>query len=150
MQQEVHSIELHVEQNQIDLWECLKFHHPSSSDDKDDAPMANASWLSSLVIVFDVFWDIFILFIFCWNSWIFYYSVYPSPSETFRGSDFWCVWFLLLCFTLCHFVTKMGNSLYLHRDCIFNRSSDFCPRMAKRGVCSFVISHILLDKITSL
>jgi hypothetical protein len=20
-----------------------------------------------------------------------YYSVYPSPSETFRGSNFWCV-----------------------------------------------------------
>jgi hypothetical protein len=23
----------------------------------------------------------------------------------------------------------------LDRDCIFNRSSDFCPRMAKGGVC---------------
>jgi len=40
MQQEVHSINLRVEQNQLDLQECLKFHHPSSSDDKDDAPMA--------------------------------------------------------------------------------------------------------------
>jgi hypothetical protein len=43
MQQEVHSINLGVEQNQLDLRECLKFHHPSSSDDEDDAPMANAS-----------------------------------------------------------------------------------------------------------
>jgi hypothetical protein len=39
MQQEVHSINLRVEQNQLDLQECLKFHHPSSSDDEDDAPM---------------------------------------------------------------------------------------------------------------
>jgi hypothetical protein len=40
MQQEVHSINLRVKQNQLDLQECLKFHHPSSSDDEDDAPMA--------------------------------------------------------------------------------------------------------------
>jgi hypothetical protein len=38
MQQEVHSINLRVEQNQLDLRECLKYHHPSSSDDEDDAP----------------------------------------------------------------------------------------------------------------
>jgi hypothetical protein len=34
-----------------------------------------------------------------------------------------------------------------------NRSSDFCPRMAKMakmGVCKFVIGCILLDKITSM
>jgi hypothetical protein len=37
MQQEIHSINLRVEQNQLDLQECLKFHHPSSSDDGDDA-----------------------------------------------------------------------------------------------------------------
>jgi hypothetical protein len=43
MQQEVHSINLRVDQNQIDLRECLKFHHLSSSDDEDDAPMADAS-----------------------------------------------------------------------------------------------------------
>jgi hypothetical protein len=43
MQQEVHSINLLVEQNQIDFQECLKFHHPSSNDDEDDAPMADAS-----------------------------------------------------------------------------------------------------------
>jgi len=38
MQKEVHSINLRVEQNQLDLRECLKFHHPASSDDEDDAP----------------------------------------------------------------------------------------------------------------
>jgi len=43
MQQEVHSINLRVEQNQLDLQECLKYHHSSSSDDEDDAPMADAS-----------------------------------------------------------------------------------------------------------
>jgi hypothetical protein len=43
MQQDVHSINLCVEQNQLDLRECLQFHHPSSRDDEDDAPMANAS-----------------------------------------------------------------------------------------------------------
>jgi hypothetical protein len=37
MQQEIHSINQRVEQNQLDLQECLKFHHPSSSDDEDDA-----------------------------------------------------------------------------------------------------------------
>jgi hypothetical protein len=31
-----------------------------------------------------------------------YYSVYPGPSETVRGSNFYYSWFLLLlCFTLC-------------------------------------------------
>jgi hypothetical protein len=37
MKQKIHSINLRVEQNQLDLQECLKFHHPSSSDDEDDA-----------------------------------------------------------------------------------------------------------------
>jgi hypothetical protein len=38
MQQEVYSINLRVEQNQLDFRECLKFHHPSSNDDENDAP----------------------------------------------------------------------------------------------------------------
>jgi hypothetical protein len=46
------------------------------------------------------------------------------------------VWFFsLLYFTLFPFVTKRGSNFDLDRDCIFNRSSDFCPRMAKGGVC---------------
>jgi hypothetical protein len=43
MQQEVHSINLRVEQSQLDIQECLKHHHPSNSDDEDDAPMAEAA-----------------------------------------------------------------------------------------------------------
>jgi len=38
MQHEVHSINKCVEQNQLDLKECLKYHHSGSSDDDDDAP----------------------------------------------------------------------------------------------------------------
>jgi hypothetical protein len=37
-------------------------------------------------------------------------------------------------------VTKRGSNFYFDRDCIFNRSSDFCPRRAKRGsliVCNW-------------
>jgi predicted nucleic acid-binding Zn-ribbon protein len=37
IQLEVHSINKRVEQNQLDLKECPKYHHPSSSDDEDDA-----------------------------------------------------------------------------------------------------------------
>jgi hypothetical protein len=40
MQQEVHSINLCVEQCQLDIQECLQHHHSSSSDDEDNAPMA--------------------------------------------------------------------------------------------------------------
>jgi hypothetical protein len=43
LQQEVHSINLRVEQSQLDIQEYLRHHHPSSSDDEDDAPMADAS-----------------------------------------------------------------------------------------------------------
>jgi hypothetical protein len=39
MQLAVHSIDRHVEQNQLDLQECLKYHHPSSSDNEDVADM---------------------------------------------------------------------------------------------------------------
>jgi len=37
MQLEVHSINKRVEKNQLDLKECLKYHHPSSNDDEDYA-----------------------------------------------------------------------------------------------------------------
>jgi hypothetical protein len=37
MQLTVHSIDRRVEQNQLDLQECLKYHHPSGSDDEEDA-----------------------------------------------------------------------------------------------------------------
>jgi hypothetical protein len=35
MQLAVHSIDRYVEQNQLDLQECLKYHQPRSSDDED-------------------------------------------------------------------------------------------------------------------
>jgi hypothetical protein len=47
------------------------------------------------------------------------------------------VWFfLLLSFTLCPFVTKKESNFYFWTGNVFpNRLSDFCPRMAKGGVC---------------
>jgi hypothetical protein len=47
-------------------------------------------------------------------------------------------------------VTKMGSNFFFGLGFYFHWSSDFCPRMAKGGVCQFVIGHILLDKIISL
>jgi len=66
-----------------------------------------------------------------------YYSVYPGPSETVRGSNFYSSYvLLLLCFTLFPFVTKRGSNFYfLTRNVFPNQSSDFCPRMAKGVVC---------------
>jgi hypothetical protein len=73
MQREVHSINLRVEHNQLDLLECLKYHHPSSSDDEDDVPMAEVA--RSLCCVFFVFFFLrqFILdnLLNMFNSWIF-------------------------------------------------------------------------------
>jgi hypothetical protein len=44
--------------------------------------------------------------------------------------------FLLTLFNSLSFCDKKGGVIFdLDRDCIFNRSSDFCPRMAKWGVC---------------
>jgi hypothetical protein len=79
-----------------------------------------------------------------------YYSVYPGHSETVRGSNFYYSWsLLLLCFTLCPFVTKRGSNFYFWTGNVFpNRSSDFCPRMAKRGsllVCNW--PHSVLQGI---
>jgi hypothetical protein len=36
LQQEVNLIGERVEQSQIDIWECLKYHHPKLNDDDDD------------------------------------------------------------------------------------------------------------------
>jgi len=50
----------------------------------------------------------------------YYYSVYPGPSETVRGSNFWYSYFcLLLCFTLCPFVTKRGSYFYFWIGIVF-------------------------------
>jgi hypothetical protein len=65
-----------------------------------------------------------------------YYYVYPGLSEIIRGNNLYCSWFLLLYFTLCPFVTKRGSNFYFRTGNVFpNRSSDFCPKMAKGGVC---------------
>jgi hypothetical protein len=39
IQQKVHSINKRTEQTQLDLRECLKYHHLDSSDDEEVAPM---------------------------------------------------------------------------------------------------------------
>jgi len=44
--------------------------------------------------------------------------------------------FIITLFYPFPFVTKRGSNFYLDRDCIFNRSSDFCPKMAKGRVFS--------------
>jgi hypothetical protein len=64
MQQAVHSINLCVEQNQLDLRECLKFHYPASSDDEDDAPKAApmAEDALALVVVCFVYFKTLALF----------------------------------------------------------------------------------------
>jgi len=43
MQQEVHAVNLRVEQSHFNIEECLKHHHPSTSDVEDDAPMDEAT-----------------------------------------------------------------------------------------------------------
>jgi hypothetical protein len=44
--------------------------------------------------------------------------------------------FLLTMFYPLSFCDKKWGVIFdLNRNCIFNRSSDFCPRMAKMGVC---------------
>jgi len=45
------------------------------------------------------------------------------------------VFLLTLLYPLSFYDKKGGIIFYLDRDCIFNRSSDFCPRMSKGGVC---------------
>jgi hypothetical protein len=44
-----------MEKSQLNIQECLKHHHPSSNDNEDDAPMAEAVW------VFFGAWFLFIL-----------------------------------------------------------------------------------------
>jgi hypothetical protein len=60
-----------------------------------------------------------------------YYSVYPCPAETFRGSNCFVV-FLVTLFYHLSFCDKMGGVIfYLEQDCIFNRSSVFVPEWPK-------------------
>jgi hypothetical protein len=87
----VHSIDRRVEQNQVDLQECLKYHHPSSSDDEDVVdgilPMTEDVRFPLLFIVllllsFETISALLKLFgyiLLC----------FPGPSETVRGSNFY-------------------------------------------------------------
>jgi len=43
--------------------------------------------------------------------------------------------FLMLYFTLCPFETKNWSIFCFGPGFFFNRSSDFCSRMAKEGYC---------------
>jgi len=71
------------------------------------------------IVYFCVILRLFVIFCYFVKHLNLCYSVYPGPSETVRGSNFYYSWFLLLCFTLCPFVTKMGSNFYfLDRECI--------------------------------
>jgi hypothetical protein len=73
-----------------------------------------------------------------------YYSVYPGPSETVRGSNFYCSWFYYSVLPFVPFVIKRESKFYFWTGNVFpNRSSDFCPRMVKGGICLVVIGYIL-------
>jgi hypothetical protein len=63
------------------------------------------------------------------------YSLYPCPVETSRESIL-VLWTFYTLFTLCPFETKKGEYVAFWTGNVFlTRSSDFCPRMAKGGVC---------------
>jgi len=65
--------------------------------------------------------------------WILLLCLPLSFWDTY-GSNF-CMVFLLTLFYPLSFCDKKGGVIfYLDRDCIFNRTSDFCPKMAKGGV----------------
>jgi hypothetical protein len=65
----------------------------------------------------------------------FIYSVYPCPVETSMESIL-LLWSFYTLFILRPLETKKGEYMFdLDWDCIFNRLSDFCPKMAKGGVC---------------
>jgi len=68
------------------------------------------------------------------NSWILLLSLPLSILRHLEGVIFICGFshYSVLPFFLSW--QKGGLIFYLDRDCIFNRSSDFCPRMAKGRV----------------
>jgi hypothetical protein len=55
----------------------------------------------TMLLFFPNFSLMFLFSLFVLNSWIFYYFVYPGPSETFRGSNF-CVFSYYSVFPLSH------------------------------------------------
>jgi hypothetical protein len=94
MQLAVYSIDRRVEQNQLDLQECLKYHHPSGSDDEDDAnrilPITEHVWFPLVFVDFLLSFVILRLFFFCLVKTFGYILLcFPNPSETVRGSNFY-------------------------------------------------------------
>jgi len=96
----------------------------------------------AFILVKDLFLQFSLMFVYFVLFFFFFKTVGPillcflGPSETVKGSNFYCSFVLLLCFTLCPFVTKMRSNFYFWTGNVFpNWSSDFCPSMAKGGVC---------------
>jgi hypothetical protein len=140
MQQEVRSINKRTEQTQLDHRECLKYHHPDSSDDEEvatrTAPMVEDDQVSFCFVLFETFCFNFCYFLLFVKLVTIYYSVSRVLLRPLGGVIFILVGVYLLCFTLCPFVTKRGSNFYFWTGNVFpNRSSDFCHRMAKGGVC---------------
>jgi hypothetical protein len=78
----------------------------------------------------------------------FIYFVYPCSVETSMGTILllWSFSYSILPFVP---LRQKGEYLFvLDWECIFNRSSDFCPRMAKWGVCELFYWLHSVDKIT--
>jgi len=108
LQREVNLIGECVEKCQIDIQECLQYHHPKLDDDEDRE---------------------FIIFYCCFEN-----NLLFQRLCVFILKVRWLLSYTL--FTLCHFVTKRGSFFFFWTGNVFpNRSSVFCPRMAKGKVC---------------
>jgi hypothetical protein len=88
MQQEMRSINKRTEQTQLDLRECLKYHHPDSSDDEDVAPrttpMAEDDLVSFCYVLFETLCFIFCYALFVYKNLWTILLCFPGPSETVR------------------------------------------------------------------
>jgi hypothetical protein len=118
LQREVRTISVRVEQCQIDIKECLKHHHPHN-DDEDWVLWSLLFFFRCLfkLLFLGYFWENLLLFmfldIFIFITVVFLYSVYPLSSWD-KKEEYFYFW---------------------TRIVFLNRSSDFCPKMAKMGVC---------------
>jgi len=73
---------------------------------------------------------------------------FPGPSETVRGSNFYFSWLiLLLCFTLCPFVTKRGSNFYFGPGMYFQTVQViFVPEWPKGEFVSILASFCVWTK----
>jgi hypothetical protein len=87
--------------------------------------------------------SLFLSSFFFWDNLVFIITFgylllcFPKPSKIVRGSNFYFSrLFLLLCLPFVPLWQKRGVIFIFGPGMYFpNRSSDFCPRMAKGGVC---------------